>query len=219
MRGMAEVRCVDGSVLGVHQVPVVDRDDVPYELTLRLTRDGAPYGEVGERCGWFVASTAARLRAAMAEGSSSAARWSSPDDRFPSSSLEGGLRAWADDEGLDVDATWTALERYLPRDRDLFAFRHRDPDDLTSAGELRCSVQTERAWEGGDGVLGGGGRWRIACRAVLDAWGDGGVGVRAVLTAPQLASFFADLLAEAAALGCAYDVDEADDVVVRRPAG
>ena len=216
---MAEVRCVDGSTLGVHPEPVVDRDGVPYEFTLRLTRHGEPFGAVGERCGWFLASTAARLRAAIGEASPEAARWASADDRFPLSSLEGGLRAWAADQSLDVDGTWSALERYLPRDRDLFAFRHRDPDDLASAGELRCSVHTERSWQPGDGEAGAGGRWRIACRAVLDAWGDGGSGVRAVLTAPQLAAFLDDLLAEAAELGCTYDDGVADDLVVRRPAG
>ena len=216
---MAEVRCVDGATLGVHPDPVVDRDGVPYELTLRLTRDGRPFGSVGERCGWFLASTAARLAAEMADDSPSATLWSSPDDRFPTSSLEGGLRAWAVDAGRDADATWSELERYLPRDRDLFAFRHRDPDDLASAGELRCSVQTERSWVGGDGFAGAGGHWRIACRAVLDAWGDGGAGVRAVLTAGELAAFLTALLEEAAALGCVYDTEQEDDVVVRRPAG
>ncbi|HVF21058.1 MAG TPA: hypothetical protein VNA14_12575, partial [Mycobacteriales bacterium] len=155
---------------------------------------------------------------AAADGAPAAARWPSADDRFPMPSVEGGLRAWAVDQGLDDDATWTALERYLPRDRDLFAFRHRDPDDLASAGELRCSVQTERSWIAGDGVAGGGGRWQLACRAVLDAWGDAGVGVRAVLTAPELAAFLRALLDEAAVLGCEYDA-AVDDVVVRRPAG
>ncbi|HVF20077.1 MAG TPA: hypothetical protein VNA14_07535 [Mycobacteriales bacterium] len=215
---MADVRCVDGSTLGVHPEPVVDRHGIPYELTLRLTRDGAPFGAVGERCGWFLASTAARLAEAAADSAPAAARWPSSDDRFPMSSVEGGLRAWAVDQGLDADATWTALERYLPRDRDLFAFRHRDPDDLASAGELRCSMQTERSWINGAGVAGGGGRWRLACRAVLDAWGDAGVGVRAVLSAPELAAFLRALLDEAAVLGCEYDAI-VDDVVVRRPAG
>lgn len=210
---MAEVRCVDGSVLGVHPEPVVDRDGVPYELTLRLTRDGDAFGTVGERCGWFLASTAARLTAAIEASAPAGA-----DDRFAASSVEGGLRAWAGDQGLNPDDAWRTIERYLPRDRDLFAFRHRDPDDITSAGDLRCSLRTERQWVAGEGVAGGGGRWWLGCRAVLDAWGDAGVGVRAMLTAPELAAFLAALLDEAAALGCDYTRD-APDVVVRRPAG
>ena len=192
---MAEVRCVDGSVLGVHPVPVLDRDGTPYELTLRLTCNGAEFGAVGERCGYFLAAARARLAAAAA---------------FPQSTVEGGVRAWAADAARDPDEAWTALERYLPRDRELFAFRRRDPDDLKSAGELRCVVQTQRAWEDGS--------WRIEDKAVLDAWGDAGHGIRAVLTARELGGFLEDFLAEAAALGMTYDLAD-DGGVLRRPAG
>lgn len=207
---------MDGSTLGVDPAPVLDRDGVPYELTLRLTRDGGPFGAVGERCGWFLASTAARLREVI--GAAGGAATAPVADGFPPSSVEGGIRAWALDDGRDPDTTWTTIERYLPRDRDLFAFRHRDPDDLVTEGELRCALHTRRAWVAGEGVAGGGGRWRLTCRAVLDAWGDDGSGIRAVLTAPELLAFLDTLLAEASALGCDYRLDPAD-VVVRRPAG
>ena len=215
---MAHVTCVDGSTLGVVPVPVVDRHDVAYEVTLRLTRDGADFGAVGERCGYFIAAAAARLAEALADDSPVAARWPDPADRFPASSLEGGLQTWLADEGLDADATWLRMQRYLPRDRDLFSFRTRDPDDLASAGELRCSLVTERTWVGGAAVAGGGGRWRLAQRAVIDAWGDGGVGVRALLPAPALADFLRALLAAAAELGCRYDAVAAAGLL-RRPAG
>ncbi len=213
---MAEVTCVDGSALGIHPVPVVDRDGTPYELTLRLTRDGAPFGDVGERCGWFLAAAARALRAALRDGSAVSTRWISVNDRFPASSVEGGLRAWAVDEQVDADAAWATLERYLPRDRELFAFRHRDPDDLTSAGELRCTVHAQRTWAApvADGAAG---HWQLSRRAVLDAWGDVGVGLRSVLTAPALDAFLYSLLAEAAAVGCVYEDD--GDIAVRRPAG
>ena len=213
MSGMAELRCVDGTTLDVLPEPVLARDGVPYELTLRLTCDGRPFGAVGERCGWFLAATARSLRAALRDAGPDEAT-----DRFPPSSVEGGLRAWAADEGRDPDEVWPRLERYLPRDRDLFAFRHRDPDDVASSGELRCSLRPQKEWVSGGGVAGGGGHWRVGCRAVIEAWGDDGTGVRAVLTAPDLAAWLDSLLREAAALGCDY-ADDAADVVVRRPAG
>ena len=197
---MAEVTCVDGSRLGVHPVPVVDRDGVPYELTLRLTRDSADFATVGERCGYFLAATAARLTRARAGD----AAWPDIDDRFPASSVEGGIRAWASDEHLDPATTWAGLQRYLPRERDLFVFRHRDPDDAGGVGELRCAVRTQKAWVGGTGTAGGGGRWRLARRAVL--------------TSGALAEFVAQFLAEAAVLGCAYDIADTGDLM-RRPAG
>ena len=59
---MADVTCVDGSTLSVLPVPVLDRHGSAYEVTLSLTRDGAPFGDVGERCGWFLTRTAAALR-------------------------------------------------------------------------------------------------------------------------------------------------------------
>lgn len=202
---MAEVRCVDGCVLAVLPVPVLDRDGVSYELTLRLLRDGLPFGEVGERCGWFIATTAARLRAARAAGA---------EDAFPASSLEAGLRAWAADEQLPADVAWDRFERYLPRDRELFAFLSRDPDDLRAAGELRVTLRTERTWV----TDGDRGRWKLRCLAVLDAWGAGGAGVRAVLSSAELLVLLEQLVQDFADVGTSYE--SGDDLTgLRRPVG
>ena len=191
---MAELRCVDGSVLSVLPEPCVGRDGVPYEVTLRLLRDGVALGDVGERCGFFLATTAARLREA---------RRSDPD-AFPASGLEAGLRAWAADRGVDDEQSWEEFRRYLPRDRELFAFLARDPDDVAAGGELRVVLREERVWLAPD-QQGERGRWRLRCLSVVEAWGAGGVGVRAVLDSDGLLAFLEDLLADCAAVGVPYD--------------
>lgn len=203
---MADVRCVDGSVLQVQPAPVVDRDGVAYEVTLRLLRDGEPFGEVGERCGYFLASTAARLRAARSLSAQA----------FAQGSIEVGLRAWARDEGREVDTTWAALQRYLPRDRELFAFRSRDPDDLTAVGELQVLLEVHKRWVAGrDGAVG---RWDLRPVADLRAWGSAGLGVRAVLTSDELAGFLDTLVADFAAVGALYGPGE-DASPLSRPVG
>jgi hypothetical protein len=202
-------------VLGIEPVPVVDRDGRTYEVTLRLTRAGAEFGAVGERCGFFLAALHGRLAHCRDEES---AGWPDPDDRFPESSVEGGLRSWAQDENQDPEVL-DRIERYLPRDRELFAFRYRDPDDLAATGELRCAIHTQKTWVAGlrgDGPTRG--QWRLARRAVLDAWGDAGVGARAILTSGQLLVLLESLLDECAAVGAAYDRAE-DGALMRRPAG
>ena len=204
---MAELRCVDGSVLSVLPVPCLGRDGVPYEITLQLERDGEQVGAVGERCGFFVAQTAARLRAVRVQD----------PDGFPVSGLEVGLRAWAADQGVEPDAAWSGFSRYLPRDREVLAFRSRDPDDVSAAGELRVVLREERAWvrPGADGARGG---WRVRCLAVVEAWDAGGRGVRAVLDSAALLDFLEQLLADSAAAGVPYDPAEAV-AGVRRPVG
>jgi hypothetical protein len=67
-------------------------------------------------------------------------------------------------------------------------------------------VHTERTWQPAvPGARGAGaaalGRWRLARRAFIDAWGEGGVGVRAVLDSSQLAAFLDELIAESAGVG------------------
>ncbi|WP_344479750.1 hypothetical protein [Nonomuraea monospora] len=61
--------------------PVACTDSVgaPYEITLELHRDGAPYGSVGERCGHLLA----RLASGVDEARRGSRRWADPDDRFP----------------------------------------------------------------------------------------------------------------------------------------
>lgn len=64
--------------------PVACTDSVgaPYEITLELHRDGAPYGSVGERCGHTLARLARGVDEAR-QGTGAARRWADPDDRFP----------------------------------------------------------------------------------------------------------------------------------------
>lgn len=196
---MAQVTCADGTALTVLPSPVLDRDGVPYEVTLRLLRDGAPFGEVGERCGYFLAATAARLRAAR-----------TADLEFPASSLEAGVCAWAVDAGEDPAALWEQLQRYLPRDRELFCFRSRDPDDLACEGELRATVHLEKDWVDGS--------WALREVAVLQAWGDDGTGVRALLDSDQLLGFLESLVQDFAEAGASYEASE-DATRLRRPVG
>lgn len=197
---MADLSCVDGSVLSVLPVPCLGRDGVPYEVTLRLDRHGEQVGAVGERCGFFLAQVTARLRAAGPTG--------------PVSGLEAGLRAWAADQGQDPDEAWRGFGPYLPRDREVLAFRARDPDDVSSAGELRVVLREERTWA----KQGGRGRWELRCLAVVEAWDAGGRGARAVLDHAGLLAFLEQLLADCAAVGVPYDAAEAVDGV-RRPVG
>jgi hypothetical protein len=171
------LRCVDGSSLAVVPVASLDRGGTPYEVTLELRRDGDSFGAVGERCGYFLADLAERVRAARADGSPQACEWPDPDDRFPEP--VGGAR-----------------------DPELFSFRYRDRGDVASTGELRCALRTSSVWVGGQGSRSG--RWRVARRAVIEAWGAGGRGVRAMLTSAELSGFLTDLLVEAERAGASY---------------
>ena len=125
------------------------------------------------------------------------------------------MRAWAADNDLSGDATWAELTRYLPRERSLFSFRRRDPDDPARLGELRCSLRTSKVWVSDNER--GLGRWTIRERAVLDAWGEAGRGVRAVLTAPELLDFLRMLLAQADAIGITYG--DTGPIDLQRPVG
>ncbi|MFB4296026.1 hypothetical protein [Actinomadura sp. NTSP31] len=169
---MRTLRCLDGSVLDVVPVPSLDRGGTPFEVTLELRRDGDTFGAVGERCGYFLADLARRVAAARADGSPQAARWPDPDDRFPDPPPGGAAR-----------------------EPELFAFRYRDRGDVISTGELRCTLRTSSMWVGRQQSAAG--RWRVARRAVIEAWGASGRGVRAVLTSADLARFLAGVLADA----------------------
>ena len=178
---MNEVVCVDGSVLTLVPVPVVDRSGAAYELTLRLLRDGAPFGEVGECSGWRLSRVAERLRALQEDGRPG----------FPPAAHEAVV-----DSGLVADGDRAALRRLLPRDHELLCLRARDPDDGDPSGELRLWVREDRTWHAGrDGA---GGRWSLQARAVLDAWGSTGTGVRALLDGPALLRLLDGLAAQAA---------------------
>ncbi len=123
---MAELTCLDGRVLAVQVEPVLARDGVPYEVVLRLLLQGAPIGEVGERCAWQLGAGLRRLRTG------------------PDSAIEAAVRGLA-----DGDAVWAALAPYLPPDRPLLELRSRTPDDLPGTGELRVSLRTSRRWADG----------------------------------------------------------------------
>lgn len=186
MAVVAAVTCIDGSVLELRPVPVRARDDVAYEVTLQLVRDGAAFGEVGERCGWFLASAAALVRSAVLGAA------------VPTTALEAGVRRWAARSGVDADGVWGELDRYLPRDRELLALRARDPDDVAVCGELRVEVRQERSWQRNGA---GRGEWALVQTAVLDAWGDDGIGVRALVGLPELLDLLEALVAEVASVG------------------
>lgn len=198
MRPVNGLRCLDGSSLVIVPVPSCDRRGTPYEITLELVRNGEPFGTVGERCGHALAALSRLLAAARSDDSPQAHAWPELDDRFPDPPLDRALRA----TGCGHD-----LSAYLPRERELFAFRCRDRGDLASTGELRCTLRTSCCWAGG--------QWRIARRAVLEAWGASGRGVRAVLTSGELSELLAELLQEAERLGAGYR-DLMNGVVTRR---
>ncbi|MFI9557083.1 hypothetical protein [Nonomuraea endophytica] len=143
------------------------RDSVgrPYEVTLELWRDGAPYGMVGERCGWLLARLARGVADAR-EGRGDAGLWPDPDDRFPEDEPDG----------------------------ELFSFRYRTRSGAMGGGELRCQLRTIPVWMPGQGRRG---EWRLTRRAYVEAWGPGGVGMRAVLTSAELAVFVGVLVTEA----------------------
>ena len=178
---MAELVCIDGSVLAVCPVPVLDRGGTPYEATLRLQRDGAPFGDVGERCAARLAETADRLRCSRLHG----------PDSFPEAGVDAVLRA--------LDGCGTAVRRALPRDRELLALRARDPDDLPSDGELRVWLREQRTFcRTGDEGPGG---WSVCRSAVVDAWGSAGTGLRAVLDSAGLMSWLDRLVDECTCVG------------------
>ncbi len=118
---MAEVACVDGLILCLLPLPCLGRDGVPYEVTLRLERAGRPFGEVGERCGFFLATLAKQLRGAReAEGSDGfpdgegrdqellSLRARDPDDV----AADGELRLWLRDARTWVPGTGGARGRW-----------------------------------------------------------------------------------------------------------
>src|SRR6266568_3117456 len=98
----------------------------------------------------------------------------------------------------------------LPGDREYFSLRARERADLPGAGELRCWLRASADWlgeagparqkAGGPAGQAGGpagpGGWRLSRRAVLEAWGGPGIGVRAVLTSAELVTFLDTVLAE-----------------------
>ena len=177
---MGELRCVDGSILAVTAVACNDRLGVPYEVTLDLTRGGEPFASVGERCGFRLTRLAVGVTAAR-EDPAQAAAWPDPDDRFP----EPGQ------PGQPGSAGQSVRPEFRPGDREYFSLRSRDPSDLPGTGEFRCVLRDSAEWLG-ELRLG----LCLTRRAVIEAWGSDGIGLRAVLTSAELVTFLDTVLKE-----------------------
>jgi len=181
---MGKLRCVDGSVLTVVAVACCDRTGTPYEVTLDLRRGRKRFASVGERCGFRLSQLAATVTAAREDPEQTTA-WPDPDDRFPEPE-SGPLGASGASEG------------FRPREREYFSLRSRDPGDLPGSGEFRCLLRDSAEWLGRPGTQGQGqpGGWRLTRRAVIEAWGTDGIGLRAVLTSAELVTFLGTVLRE-----------------------
>src|SRR6266516_2575567 len=197
---MGALRCVDGSILTVAAVACRDRLGKPYEITLTLARDERQVAAIGERCGFRLARLAALVSAAR-EDPAQAAAWPDPDDRFPEPECEPG-RPPGRAPGMRGPAV-----ACMPGDREYFSLRARERTDLPGAGELRCWLRSSADWlaeagsarkqtGGSAGQAGGPAGWRLRRRAVLEAWGGPGIGLRAVLTSAELVTFLDTVLAE-----------------------
>jgi hypothetical protein len=174
---MGQLRCVDGSVLTVTAVAVRDRVGEPYEITLDLWRDRQRFASVGERCGFRLAQLAARVTAAREDPALTAA-WPDPADRFPEPDNRAG-------------------EGFRPREREYFALRSRERSDRPGSGELRCVLRDSAQWRGGRRPAAPRpGGWSLTRRAIIEAWGTDGTGLRAVLTSAELVSFLDTVLRE-----------------------
>ena len=87
---------------------------------------------------------------------------------------------------------------FRPSEREYFSLRSREPGDLPGSGELRCVLRDSAEWlaarrAGAPGKAGG---WRLSRRAVIEAWGADGIGLRAVLTSAELVTFLDTVLRE-----------------------
>ena len=70
----------------------------------------------------------------------------------------------------------------------------RPPGQQGRPGEHRPPDQ--RTWPVARDAASGRGQWRLSRRAVVEAWGTGGIGVRAVLTSAELVAFLDTVLTE-----------------------
>lgn len=187
---MGVLRCVDGTVLTVLAVACSDRAGTPYEVTLDLRRGRRPFASVGERCGFRLSQLAASVTAAR-EDPEQVRAWPDPDDRFP----EPGLPPVP---GLSREPWPVSAETFRPGEREYFSLRSREPGDLPGSGELRCVLRDSAEWLGGHGAAAPGQAdgWRLSRRAVIEAWGADGIGLRAVLTSRELVTFLDTVLKE-----------------------
>jgi hypothetical protein len=229
-----------GSVLSVEPVSCRDSAGQPYEITLNLTRDSVPFAAVGQRCGYELARLAERVNAARTDPVQAAA-WPDPDDRFPVPGIADEADASAD---LPQPPRGSALFAggggggYTPGDHEYFALRSRDRGDPPGSGELRCVLRSSAIWLGectGVGLrtlhqrvaqrsavrppASGHGSWQLTRRAVIEAWGSGGLGVRAVLTSAELMAFLDTVVTGLAAIAATDDPSAREAPAVHQPAG
>jgi hypothetical protein len=181
---VAEVTCVDGSVLTLVPVPVTDRTGTAYEVTLRLLRDGVPFGDVGECCGWRLARTADQLRDLQELGPGSGRTPSRRGPTTPSSTTAWSGTATGRSCGVCCPATGSccACARGTP---------------TTATPRASCACGCARTAPGTRAAALSAGRWSLRTRAVLDAWGSGGTGVRALFDGRSLLELLDRLLDEA----------------------
>jgi hypothetical protein len=87
---------------------------------------------------------------------------------------------------------------FRPSEREYFSLRSRDRGDLPGNGEFRCVLRDSAEWLGERvrGARGQQGGWRLTRRAVIEAWGADGIGLRAVLTSAELVTFLDTVLRE-----------------------
>ena len=226
---MGALRCVDGSVLSVRAVACRDSAGQPYEITLSLARNSVPFAAVGQRCGYRFSELAERVSAARLDPEQAVA-WPDPDDRFPGacSGPEAGClpcdheyftlrsRDRSDLPGtgelrcvLRSTAVWQGECMGTGHRREAVAHpRH------LHHGAAGSAVPGQRIWPARRPAAGPG-RWHLTRRAVIEAWGDDGVGVRAVLTSAELVAFLDAVLrepedAESAGAGAATGSCQAD---------
>jgi len=174
----------------VAAVPCRDRAGHAYEVTLRLALDRQPFAVVGERCGHRLAALAAQVQAAIADPAQARA-WPDPDDRFP----------------VPGDAVRGPPYAFQPGEREYFTLRSKERSDPPGGGEVRCVLRSSARWHQGTPAAGqaiaeagrastGPGYWQLSRRAVVEAWGERGTGVRAVLTSAELVMFLDTVLSE-----------------------
>jgi hypothetical protein len=168
---------------------------MPYEITLDLRCGRKPFASVGERCGFRLSQLAASVTAAR-EDPAQAVAWPDPDDRFPEPGQPGSPgRVWGPE--------------FRPGEREYFSLRSRERSDPPGSGELRCVLRDSAEWrneqwpsgrEGHPGAVRPGSGlspgWSLTRRAVIEAWGADGIGLRAVLTSAELVTFLDTVLRE-----------------------
>lgn len=199
---MGVLRCVDGTLLTVLAVACSDRAGTPYEVTLDLRRGRRPFASVGERCGFRLSQLAASVTAAR-EDPEQVRAWPDPDDRFPEPGHSPVPGLFPEPgpppvPGLAREPRPVYAEAFRPGEREYFSLRSREPGDLPGSGELRCVLRDSAVWLGGRGAPAPGraGGWRLSRRAVIEAWGADGIGLRAVLTSAELVTFLDTVLKE-----------------------